>query len=500
MKHAVIHTDKYFTIGKIDKRIYGSFIEHLGRAVYEGIYQPGQKTADANGFRKDTLDLVRELNVPVVRYPGGNFVSGYHWEDTVGPKELRPARTELAWNVIETNEFGLNEFADWAKLANTDVMMAVNLGTRGIEDAKNVLEYCNFPGGSYYSDLRKAHGYADPHNIKLWCLGNEMDGSWQMGHKTAEEYGRLANETAHMMKLLDPSIELVACGSSNAGMPTFGSWEATVLDHCYDNVDYLSLHLYFDNKQNNTPEFLAKSVEMDDFISTVVSICDYVKGKKHSKKQINLSFDEWNVWYHSLEADKLLTPWTKAPHQLEDVYNFEDALLVGSMLITLLKHCDRVKIACLAQLVNVIAPIMTSDQGAWRQTIFYPFMHASKFGRGRALTTLVDGPYYSAGQFDKAPYLDCIITADDEAETLTVFAVNKDLEEDMEVSCDLRQFPGYQIEKHIVMSNDNLKAENTEADPFRVVPSENGNSKMEDGMLHAVFGKHSWNVICLKKA
>ena len=499
MKKATIRTDRYFITGDVDKRIYGSFIEHLGRAVYEGIYQPGHPQADEKGFRRDTLALVKELNVPVVRYPGGNFVSGYRWEDTVGPADKRPARAELAWNVIETNEFGLNEYADWSKLSGSEIMMAVNLGTRGVDDARNVLEYCNFPGGTYYSDLRKQHGYAEPHNIKLWCLGNEMDGPWQIGHKTAEEYGRLATETAHAMKLLDPSIELVACGSSNGGMKTFGEWEATVLDHAYEDIDYLSLHVYYDNNQNNTPEFLAKNLDMDDFISTVVSICDYVKGKKHSKKQINLSFDEWNVWYHSKEADKLITPWSKAPHQLEDVYNFEDALLVGSMLITLLKHCDRVKIACLAQLVNVIAPIMTSDTGAWRQTIFYPFLHASTLGRGKVLTTLVDAPCYSAGKFDCVPYLDAVITEDEENESLTVFAVNKDLEEDMEVSCDLRQYEGYQVARHIVLTNDDMKAVNTEAAPNTVAPHENGVSKMEDGCLQAVLGKHSWNVIVLKK-
>ena len=228
MKKAEIIIDKYFLTGSVDKRIYGSFIEHLGRAVYGGIYQEGLASSDEQGFRKDTLELVKELEVPIVRYPGGNFVSGFHWEDSVGPKALRPARTDLAWRVIETNQFGLNEFADWSKKAGSEMMMAVNLGTRGPEDAKNLLEYCNFEGGTYYSDLRKSHGYAKPHDIKLWCLGNEMDGKWQMGHKTAGEYGRIASETARMMKWLDPEIETVACGSSSLTMPTFGDWEYQV--------------------------------------------------------------------------------------------------------------------------------------------------------------------------------------------------------------------------------------------------------------------------------
>lgn len=499
MKQAELIIDRYFVTGAVDKRIFGSFIEHLGRAVYGGIYQEGNALSDEQGFRRDTLALVKELNVPIVRYPGGNFVSGFRWEDSVGPKENRPARTELAWQTIETNQFGLNEFADWAKKANTELMMAVNLGTRGAEDAKNLLEYCNFDGGTYYSDLRKKHGYTAPHNIKLWCLGNEMDGRWQMGHKTAEEYGRLVSETGRMMKWLDSSIETVACGSSSLTMPSFGEWEYKVLSEAYDEVDYLSLHQYYGNEEDDTAEFLANTKGMDDFISGVAAICDAVKAKKHSKKQINLSFDEWNVWYHSKEADKQLKPWTSAPHQLEDVYNFEDALLVGGMLITLLRHADRVKVACLAQLVNVIAPIMTSDRGAWRQTIFYPFLHASAFGRGTVLHTLVKAPIYESRRYGAVSELDSVCIWDEAAETLTFFAVNKNLTEDMTLSCDLRQFEGYRVQEHLVLTNDDMKAVNTEAAPNTVAPISVQNAVVQDGKLTAVLGKHSWNVIRLGK-
>lgn len=499
MEKADLIIDKYFQIGEVDKRIYGSFIEHLGRAVYEGIYQPGSPFADEEGLRKDVIELVKELNVPVVRYPGGNFVSGYHWEDGVGPKEQRPAKVDLAWQVIETNEFGLNEFATWAKKADSEVMMAVNLGTRGVEDAKNILEYCNFKGGTYYSDLRRSHGYEEPHNIKLWCMGNEMDGPWQMGHKTAEEYGRLAQETSRLMKMLDPTIETVACGSSNLEMPTFGEWEETVLEHCYDEVDYLSLHQYYGNRDDDTADFLACNVGMDKFISSVVAICDCVKAKKRSDKQINLSFDEWNVWYHSNEADEKLEKWVKAPHQLEDVYNFEDALLVGSMLITLLRHADRVKIACMAQLVNVIAPIMTSDAGAWRQTIFYPYMYTSKYGRGTVLNTVVKAPAYKSKTYGEASYIDSVVVMNDKDETLTLFAVNKSLDGDMELNCELRQFADYHIVEQIVLTNPDMKAVNTEEAPFNVVPASSDSVKIEDGKLTGVLGKHSWNMIRLAK-
>lgn len=498
MKHAAICIDRDFVVAETDRRIFGSFIEHLGRAVYEGIYQPGNPLSDEQGFRQDVLKLIREARVPLVRYPGGNFVSGYHWEDGVGSKSSRPSKLDLAWGVIESNQFGLNEFMDWAKQAGIEPMMAVNLGTRGVEDAKNIVEYCNIAKGSYYSDLRRSHGVEEPHNIKLWCLGNEMDGPWQMGHKNAEEYGRIAGEAGRIMKMVDPDIELVACGSSSLTMPTFGSWEATVLDHCYDQADYISLHTYYGNPEDRTPDFLASSVAMDDFICSVVSICDYVKAKKQSKKKINLSFDEWNVWYHSNEQDKKLERWIQAPHQLEDIYNHEDALLVGSMLITLLRHADRVRIACLAQLVNVIAPIMTSDTGAWRQTIYYPYMHASVFGRGTVLNTVVKAPVYESIYGD-APYLDAVAVADGEKQTLTVFAVNKDLDEEMEVSCDLRQYAGYQIIEHIEMTDQDLKAVNTQAQPDRVAPKPCSNSKIKDGRLTSILAPRSWNVIRLGK-
>ena len=325
------------------------------------------------------------------------------------------------------------------------------------------------------------------------------DGPWQMGHKTAHEYGRTAAETARIMKMLDPEIETVACGSSYLGMPTFGEWEYTVLDECYDLVDYMSLHQYYGNAAGDTPEFLANSKGMDEFISGVVSICDAVKAKKHSKKQINLSFDEWNVWYHSNEADTKLEKWIQAPHQLEDVYNFEDALLVGSMLITLLRHSDRIKMACLAQLVNVIAPIMTSDTGAWRQTIFYPYMYTSIFGRGTVLNTLTQAPVYDSKTYGDISYLDSVCVWNEEEDALTIFAVNKSLEEDLEVSCDLRQFEDYQVKEHVVLSNDDMKAVNTEANPNNVIPESSQATKIDGGRLTTVLGKHSWNMIRLGK-
>lgn len=497
MKQSKITLSKDYRIAKIDDRIFGSFIEHLGRAVYGGIYEPGHPAADENGFRRDVIDLIKQIDVPIVRYPGGNFVSGYRWEDGVGPVEQRPRRLELAWATTEPNTFGTNEFMRWCKEAHTKPMMAVNLGTRGADDARNLVEYCNHPGGTYYSDLRRSHGAEQPHDIKLWCLGNEMDGEWQMGHKTAAEYGRAATEAAKLMKWVDPSIELVLCGSSNSHMRTFGEWEATTLDLCYDKIDYVSLHQYYDCHDGDIANFLAKSCDLDQYIKTVVCVCDYIKGKKHAKKQINLSFDEWNVWYHSHGAD--FEKWSEAPHILEDVYNFADALVVGLMLIALLKNSDRVKVACLAQLVNVIAPIMTENGGkAWAQTIFYPYLHASRYGRGYALTTLLETTKHDTKDFSDVPDVDAISVWNDEKEELTVFAVNRDFEEENLLKVNLKDFAGYAPVEQIELAGFDLMAVNT-AGSQPVQPTKKALSGVYDAMPEIALRPLSWNVIRFKK-
>lgn len=494
---AEITLAKEFKIGEIDRRIYGSFIEHLGRAVYGGIYEPDHKTADENGFRQDVLELIKELNVPVVRYPGGNFVSGYNWEDGVGPVENRPKRLDLAWGTTEPNLFGTNEFMKWCRKANTECMMAVNLGTRGADEARNLVEYMNHNGGSKWSDLRKAHGFEKPWGVKLWCLGNEMDGHWQMGAKTAVEYGRLANETSKLMKWTDGSIETVLCGSSSRVSPTFGKWEEESLSIAYDNIDYLSLHQYYDNKTDDTPSFLAKTLELEEFIYSVICVCDYVKAKKRSNKTVNLSFDEWNVWYHSNNAP--YERWSTAPHLLEDIYNFEDALLIGSMLITLLRHADRIKIACLAQLVNVIAPIFTeTGGGVFKQTIFYPFEHLSNYGRGASLKPIIKCPKYDCKEFTDVPYIESIATYDEKNGEMTLFAVNKSLDESVELSLNLMDFEGFIPVDFIAMDGyDKNEVNGFDVSPVKphknTLPVKDGNS------VNIHFEPFSWNVVRFKK-
>ena len=485
---AKLFADRAFPIGDIDPRLYGSFIEHLGRAVYGGIYEPDHPTADEEGFRQDVLELVKKLGVPIVRYPGGNFVSGYRWEDGTGDKAGRPRRAELAWNSIETNQVGIDEFQSWAKKAESQVMMAVNLGTGTPREAGDLVEYCNFPGGTALSDRRRANGFEQPFGIKTWCLGNEMDGPWPIGHKTAREYGRAACEAAKIMKLVDPTIEVIACGSSNSDMPTFGKWELEVLENCYEQVDYLSLHSYYGNRSGDTAEFLGCSRDMDEFIRSVEAICDAVKAARRSGKTMYLRFDEWNVWFHSNDADKKIAPWQVAPPLLEDVYTFEDALVVGCLLITLLKHADRVKIACLAQLVNVIAPIMTENGGkAWAQTIFWPFLQASAHARGKAMQTRVDCPSCDSGKYGEQPCVEAI--AVENGEEVTVLAVNRSLTEDAELTLDLRGWGELSLLEHSRLFNEDLKAVNTAEDPERVRP-EAGDGK--------TLRRHSWNLLRYK--
>lgn len=492
--NAKITIDKNKVISKIDDRLYGSFIEHLGRAVYGGIYEPSHRTADDMGFRRDVLEAVKELNIPIVRYPGGNFVSGYNWEDGTGDKSKRPKKMELAWQSIETNEVGIDEFQEWAKRAGSEIMMAVNLGTRGADDARNLVEYCNSGTDTYYAEMRRKNGFEKPFGIKTWCLGNEMDGDWQICHKTAYEYGRIACETAKLMKWTDSSIELVACGSSNINMPTFGEWERTVLRECYDHVDYISLHNYYGNPNNDTAAYLASAVDMDSFIKQVATICDEIKAEKNSDKTVNLSFDEWNIWFHSNEQDKQIPKWQVAPPLLEDIYNLEDAVVLGNLLITLINNSNRVKIACLAQLVNVIAPIMTETGGRiWAQTIFYPFMYTSRHGRGTALDASCECGSYSAGGKENIPYIDSAAVISENGGELAVFVVNRSLDESCTVDFILSGYENYRPAKHIAMEGGDLKAVNTADEPNNVMPAE---KEISEGIT---LSPHSWNMIIFQK-
>ena len=512
MPHSEVLLDRDFVIGATDRRLFGAFVEHLGRCVYGGIFEPGHPMADSNGFRQDVLALVRELAPTIMRYPGGNFVSGYHWEDGVGPVAQRPRRLDLAWMSTETNTFGTNEFIDWCRAAAIEPMLAVNLGTRGADAARNLVEYCNHNGGTTLSDLRRSHGWERPHGVKFWCLGNEMDGPWQMEAKTPEEYGHIALETAKMMKWVDPAIELAACGSSGRRMPTFGQWEDVVLEHTFDHVEYISLHTYLNNYAGDTAAFLASCDLMDDFIDEVVAIADAVAARRRSDKRIMLSFDEWNVWYRTRRGReaRVKPGWPVAPPILEEIYNMEDALAFGGACISLLNHADRVRVACLAQLVNVIAPIMTETGGpAWRQTIFHPFAHFSNFGRGRVLRAMIDSPTYAASYFDPngpqdmhfalpaVPYLKLAAVHDDGAGLLTLFALNRHLAVEMPLRIRIEGFPQLDVRQAIRLCDADLKAANTRENPGRIQPGPLSAVRVGGRVLEATLPPASWNVIRL---
>ncbi|UED86645.1 alpha-N-arabinofuranosidase [Streptomyces profundus] len=495
--------DPAFSVSPVDERIFGSFVEHLGRCVYEGVYEPGHESADEAGLRTDVLELVRELGVTAIRYPGGNFVSGYKWEDSVGPRDERPRRLDLAWKSTESNRFGLSEFVDFVRKVGGTPMMAVNLGTRGVGEAIELQEYANHQGGTALSDLRAAHGDKDPFDIRLWCLGNELDGPWQTGHKTADEYGRLAAETARAMRQIDPDVELVACGSSNQAMPTFAAWESTVLEHTYDLVDHISLHAYYYPRDGDVDSFIASAVDTESFIENVVATADHVGAKLKSDKRINLSFDEWNVWYQDGSGPKLSDEppsedWAEAPRLLEDNYTVTDAVVVGSLLIALLRHADRVKVACQAQLVNVIAPIATVPGGpAWRQTIFHPFAQASRHGRGTVLDVRPQSPTHTTAKYGEVDLLHATAVRDEETGAVTVFAVNRGRESELPLEVALNNLGLTELVEHSVLADADPDARNTADDPDRVAPHAGTGATLADGVLKATLEPLSWNVFRL---
>ena len=471
---ARVYVDSRRTIAPIDRNVWGSFLEVLGRAIYEGIYDPGNKLSDANGFRKDVMNEIHQMGVPIIRYPGGNFVSGYNWLNGVGRKESRPRELDKAWNSINSNQFGTDEFMAWCKLVGTEPLMGLNLGTGTPEEAAALVEYCNVEKGTKWSELRRKNGIAAPYNVKRWCLGNEMDGPWQIGHMSAVEYGMKAADAARQMRYVDPSLQLIACGSSGPFMPTYLEWDREVLEQCYDRVDGLSLHRYFENTPESTggssEKFVAMNLTMDRQIAETVAVCDLVRGHKRSPKKLWLSFDEWNVWYRARSGDAVDGHKTEAPHLLEEVYNLEDALLVGGLVNTLMRNADRVKLACLAQLVNVIAPITTNKDGLFRHTIYYPYSWALQYARGAALSLLVESPTYDVQGLDQVPYLDVAGAVDREAGKVSLFILNRDLAKPHQVELMWEDKSPSSVASSWLIAGDDLKASNSFAAPQRVAP------------------------------
>ncbi|MGC4817080.1 alpha-N-arabinofuranosidase [Micromonospora sp. DT63] len=501
MNTARLLLDPRRRVAPVPRRLFGSFVEHLGRCVYTGIYEPGHPSADADGFRGDVLALVRELGVTTVRYPGGNFVSSYRWEDGIGPVDKRPARLDLAWHSLETNAFGLDEFMRWVGKAGVDPIMAVNLGTRGTAEAVDLLEYANHRAGSHLADQRRDNGAVDPYGIRLWCLGNEMDGPWQVGQRSATEYGRLAAQTAKAMRRFDPDLELVACGSSYLGMPTFGSWERDVLTEAYDDVDLISLHAYYQPVDGDLPSFLASGEDMDRYIDAVTAIADSVGAIRRSTKKIMIAFDEWNVWYQSAAPS---TPpsgedWPVAPPLLEDHYSVADAVVVGGLLISLLRHSDRVTAACQAQLVNVIAPIMTEPGGpAWRQTIFHPFARTARHAQGAVLDVLLDSSTTSTDRYGAVNAVDAASTWDDDTGEMTVFLVNRVVDTAAEVTVEVAGAQVGGIVECVTVGGADLDAKNTADGPDHAEPRANDTVRGSGASVELTLPPASWTMLRLR--
>ncbi len=496
---ARVFVDSRRTIAPLDRNLFGSFLEHLGRAIYEGIYDPGSKLSDSNGFRKDVLNEIRQLGVPIIRYPGGNFVSGYNWLDGVGPKKDRPRVLDKAWDTIESNQFGTNEFMAWCKVVGTEPLMGLNLGTGTAEEAAALVEYCNVDKGTKWSDLRRQHGIADPYKVQHWCLGNEMDGPWQIGHMSATEYGLKAADAARQMRYVDPSLKLIACGSSGPFMPTYLEWDREVLEQCYQYVDGLSLHRYFGNDERDsggdTSKYLALNLSMERQIAETVAVCDLVRGHKRSPKKLWLSFDEWNVWYRTNTGDAVDGHRQEAPHLLEEVYNLEDALLVGGLINSLLRNADRVKLACLAQLVNVIAPIMTDANGIVQQTIYYPYSWALQFARGAVLDLLVQSSTYEVSGLDQVGHVDVAGSLDQAGGKLSLFILNRDLSKAHDVEVVWEDVTPARVISASILTGDDLKASNTFAAPRRVVPQSFSAPASSQGRTKFEVPAHSYTVV-----
>ncbi len=521
MSKVRIFADKNMKIGDIDKHIYASFLEHLGRAIYEGVYEPGHPTADDDGFRQDTIDLIKELNVPMVRYPGGNFLSGYDWRDGIGPKDKRPTRLDLAWFTTETNQFGTDEFMKWCKKTGIEPMMAVNMGTGTPLDAAHLVEYCNHEGGTALSELRKANGAEKPYDVKYWCIGNEMDGPWQICHMDADSYGKKALETAKMMRWTngeiperdrpkDEKLKLIVCGSSAKESPTFPEWDRVVLEHTYEKVDMISMHRYYqwsENRKNAYEDYFGSADDMTDFINTIRATIAYVKAKKRTNHQVYISFDEWNIW--TITRPREEPTWKKAPHILEDVYTFQDALVFAGLMNSLLNNCDIIKTACLAQLVNVIAPIMTeAGGGTLKQTSFYPLKYVANNGVGESIRTISNCDTFSScpkQPEDKkkqcpveARYVNESITHNPEKREVNIFVCNYD-EKSRDVEFELRSFGDLKAVEYVEMTSNNLLATNTFDSPYTVLPYNKDLPAVKDGsLLNVTLPAMSWSYIKLK--
>ena len=489
---AQIYLDTNRVISPISPLVFSGFLEHMGRAVYEGIYDPASPFADERGFRKDVLETLREINYRSIRYPGGNFLSGYRWTDGVGPREQRPRRRDLAWQSIETNQFGTDEFMQFCQAIGAAPMLGVNLGTGTIQEAADLVEYCNAPVGTQYADMRAANGHPEPYGVNLWCLGNEMDGPWQIGHLDAIAYANKAREAAKMMRLHDPSIQLVSCGSSSTWMPTYPEWDRVVLEGCWDVVDFHSMHYYARNDANDTPSYLALSAEFEAYVDTLSGVLRYAQALRRSTRRVYLSWDECNVWYKDTSGNG---QWTEAPHLSEEVYNLEDALVVAQWLNVFLRRADVLKIACVAQIVNTISPIHTSPDGLLKHTTYYPILLFSKLASGLSLDVAVKAPLYATTKFGDMPVLDVSASYNPDTKAGAVFIVNRSLSDSVPVELVWQDGVPKQICGAHQLSGADPKAFNSFANPQNIAVQAVPKPVLEDKRARLVLPPLSFTAL-----
>jgi len=482
MKKTEVILHKDYEIGQVDERVFGGFLEHMGRAVYEGVYDPKSAHADASGFRKDVLEAMKPLRYTAMRYPGGNFASGYHWMDGIGPKDQRPTVRDLAWQSLEPNQVGTDEFVKLARMMDWTPMMTVNLGTGTPEEARNWVEYCNTPTGSLYANMRAANGSPEPYDLKLWCLGNEMDGPWQLGHVPADQYAIRAQQAAKLMKDIDPSLELVACGSCAPDLPTYMDWDRTVLEYIGPFAEYISLHRYVGNWSGDSTDFLAVTNSIDQQIEEMDAVCRFVQARSRSKKRYYLCFDEWNIWYRAREAQHMNGRGTFAPHLIEEEYNLEDALVVAGFFNSFIRHADVLKIANIAQIVNVIAPMLTRGDDLLLQTIYYPFVMYAQRREGVSLQPVVKGPGYESPSYGYVNDIDTSAILGDGV--LNVFLVNRDLKESASVEV---HHPGGQltgVESAEIVTGSHPNDCNTFDQPNLITTQPFQSVSIKDGVAH----------------
>jgi alpha-L-arabinofuranosidase len=441
-------------LGVIDRNLFGGFAEHLGRCIYGGIYEPGSPLADKDGFRSDVLDALRRLKMPVMRYPGGNFVSGYRWMDGVGPVEARPTRPELAWETVEPNHFGTNEFVQFCRKIDTEPYMVVNCGDGDMREARDWVEYCNSAQNTALANLRRKHGFDAPHNIKYWGIGNEVDGHWQIGYKTPQEYARAYKEFAKVMRWVDPSIKLFASAISN-WREEFVERINLLLDQAADHIDYLAIHWYVGNPDNDFAKYMTVSELLEERISVVEGLIRAMKLQRNIQKPIEIAVDEWNVWYRA-RGDTL-----EERNNLEEHYNLEDALVVAMHFNAFIRHAQMVKMANIAQIVNVIAPIFTNSDGLFLQTIFHPFEIYSRTCGNIALDAFWEGATFSGGSHSGLRTLDVAASLDEAKKSLSVYVVNRSETDALEttITLDSGRFTG-PVQAYVINGRD-IKSENS---------------------------------------